>query len=128
MKSAPLALAVIIGALTVSQSAYANQKNSPTATSNQAAVLATKPVTLTSRWSYSINRNNGFKATNNSIALDQSGECKIPKPFEILKNPSIFFKPCQQPTNQQTAQLAEPIEYLKVPRLDSGIKVTVSKF
>ncbi|OUL24572.1 hypothetical protein [Nostoc sp. 106C] len=130
MKSAPLALAVIIGALTISQSAYANQKNSPTATSqgNQAAVLVTKPVTLTSKWSYSINRNNTFKTTTNSIALEQERGCKNLNPFEILKNPNILFQQCQQPTHQQTAQLAEPIEYLKVPRLDSGIKVTVSKF
>jgi hypothetical protein len=131
MKSAPLALAVVIGALTISQSAYANQKNVPTtaATQNhQAAVLATKPVTLLGKWGYSLNQNNNFPATANSIVLQPNKGCNNINPFEILKNPNILFKPCQQPTTKPTAQLSEPIEYLKVPPLDSGIKVTVSKF
>ncbi|BAY22826.1 hypothetical protein NIES2100_25900 [Calothrix sp. NIES-2100] len=130
MKSAPLALAVVIGALTITQSAYANQKNVPIATNqnNQARVLATKPVTLLGKWGYSLNQNNSFPATANTIALEQNKECKKLNPFEIIKNPNILFTPCQQPTTKTTAQLAEPIEYFKVPPLDSGIKVTVSNF
>lgn len=128
MKSASLALAVIIGALTITQSAYANQKNSPTAKGNQAAVLATKPVTLTGKWSFGINRNNNFKPSTNSIALEPETGCKKINPFDIIKNPNILFKQCQQPTNYQPSQIAEPIEYFKVPPLDSGIKLTVSKF
>lgn len=128
MKSAPLALTVIIGALTITQSAYANQKNSPTATDNQAAVLATKPVSVAGKWSFAINRNNNFKPTTNSIALEPETGCKKVNPFEIIKNPNILFKQCQQPTNYEPSLMAEPIEYFKVPPLDSGIKLTVSKF
>ncbi|BAY08572.1 hypothetical protein [Calothrix sp. NIES-2098] len=128
MKSAPLGLAVIIGALTITQSAYANQKNFPTAAGDRAAILATQPITLTTRWNYTINRNNTFKPTTNSIALEQERGCKNLNPFEIIKNPNIFFQQCQQPTTKPTSQLVEPIEYFKVPPLNSGIKVTVSKF
>ena len=130
MKSVPLALAVVIGALTISQSAYANPKNFPTATNqnNQARVLATKPASLIGKWGYSLDQNNNFPGTANSIALEQNRECQKLNPFEILKNPNILFTPCQQPTTKPTAQLSEPIEYFKVPPLDSGIKVTVSNF
>ncbi|MBD2358335.1 hypothetical protein H6G41_27620 [Tolypothrix sp. FACHB-123] len=131
MKSVPLTLAIIIGALTISQSAYANQKNAPTTAStpgDRSAVLATKPVTLLGKWGYSINQDNNFPTTANSITLEQNKGCNNLNPFEILKNPNILFTPCQQPSTRTTAQLSEPIEYLKVPPLDSGIKVTVSKF
>ncbi len=115
MKSAPLALAVIIGALTFTQSAYANQNNSPTATGNQAAVLATKPVTLTGRWGFGINRNNNFKTNTNSIALEPETGCKKLNPFDIIKNPNILFKQCQQPTNYQPSLLAEMSAANKLP-------------
>ncbi|MDZ7956449.1 MAG: hypothetical protein RMY34_00820 [Aulosira sp. DedQUE10] len=130
MKSYPLALAVVIGALTITQSAYANQKNVPSVTSqsHQAAVLATKPVSLIGKWGYSLNQNNNFSATGKTIELEPDRGCKNFNPFDILKNPNILFTPCQQPTTKTTAQLSEPIEYFKVPPLDSGIKVTVSKF
>jgi sortase (surface protein transpeptidase) len=51
-------------------------------------------------------------------------------PLEFINNPESFFKQCQQPTNTQTSQSTDPIEYLKVPELDSGtgISVTVTKF
>jgi hypothetical protein len=130
MKSASLALAVIIGALTITQSAYANQKNSVTPTGSQAEVLATKPMTLNGRWGYSINGNHNLRTTRpvNSIALEQDKGCGNFNPFEIIKNPNILLQPCQQPKTRTTAQLSEPIEYFKVPPLDSGIKLTVSKF
>ncbi|MBD2212548.1 hypothetical protein H6G27_22130 [Nostoc linckia FACHB-104] len=129
MKSSPLALAVVIGALTITQSAYANQKNVPsTNTQNhQAAVLATKPLSLIGKWGYSLNQNNS-PLTGNTILREQEKVCKNLNPFEIIQNPNILFTPCQQPTTKTTAQLSEPIEYFKVPPLDSGIKVTVSKF
>lgn len=131
MKSTALALAAIVGALTISQSAYANQKNVPTTAKtqdSQAAVLATKPVTLLGKWGYSLNEDHNISPNANSITLDQSRECSKLNPFDIIKNPNILFTPCEQPATKTTAQLSEPIEYLKVPPLDSGIKVTVSKF
>lgn len=131
MKSTALALAAIVGALTISQSAYANQKNVPTTVKtqdSQAAVLATKPVTFLGRWGYSLNEDNNVSPNANSITLEQSRECNKLNPFDIIKNPNILFTPCEQPTQKTTAQLSEPIEYLKVPPLDSGIKVTVSNF
>ncbi|MBW4562112.1 MAG: hypothetical protein KME32_13335 [Mojavia pulchra JT2-VF2] len=130
MKSSPLALVVVIGTLAMTQSAYANQKNFPSATGevHQAAILVTKPATLTSKWGNSINSINNFKATANSITVVQEQGCKNINPLEFIKNPEAIFKQCQKQTNNPTPQLAEPIEYLKVPRLDSGIKVTVGKF
>ena len=55
----------------------------------------------------------------------QEQGCQKINPLEFINNPGAFFKQCQEPTKTQSS---EPIEYLKVPKLDSGISVTVTKF
>ena len=43
-------------------------------------------------------------------------------------NPDALFKECVNPADNRTPQRVEPVEYLKVPGLDSGVKVNVTKF
>ncbi|MBG1266131.1 hypothetical protein [Nostoc sp. WHI] len=137
MKSYFIALVVVISALAVTQSAYANQENIPIPTGdvydglrlrNQAEVLLTEPATITTTWSNFVGQTNNRKQAAESLSAVQEGGCKNINPLEIINNPGAFFKQCQKPTNTQSSQSSEPIEYFKVPKLDSGISVTVTKF
>ncbi|MBW4617667.1 MAG: hypothetical protein KME21_31650 [Desmonostoc vinosum HA7617-LM4] len=128
MKFLLLALTVLIGALFVTPRAYANEENVSNTTNdqNQAAVLLTEPVTINDRWS-NINQTNNFKQTADSISIKQQRECQNINPLDFISDADTILKQCQKQTNNQTSP-TEPIEYLKVPRLDSGINVTVTKF
>ncbi|MEH1835707.1 MAG: hypothetical protein V7L29_27555 [Nostoc sp.] len=130
MKSFSITLIVVISALALSHSAYANQENVPMTTGerNQAGVLLTEPATINTTWSHFIGQTNNPKQTPESISLMRERGCEKINPFEFINNPDAFFKQCQKPTNTQSSQSTEPIEYLKVPKLDSGISVTVTKF
>ena len=138
MKSFSIILVVVISALTLSQSAYANQENVPMTTGdalkepfhdrNQAGVLLTEPATINTTWSNFIGQTNNRKQTAESISLVRERGCEKINPLEFINNPEAFFKQCQKPTNTQSSHSSEPIEYLKVPKLDSGISVTVTKF
>jgi hypothetical protein len=129
MKFSYLSLLAVISMFTVSQRAYANPENFPNITieDNKAANLLTHPATINTTWSNLNGQTNNLKQTANSISVVQEQGCKI-NPLEIINKPDSFFKPCQQQTNNQSPQRTEPVEYLKVPRLDSGISVTVTKF
>ncbi|MFN6483399.1 MULTISPECIES: hypothetical protein [unclassified Nostoc] len=127
MKSSFIILVVVISALALTKSANANQENVPTAIGdrNQAEVLLTEPATINTTWSNFIGQTNNPKQTAESISLVQEQGCQKINPLEYINNPSAFFKQCQEPIKTQSS---EPIEYLKVPKLDSGISVTVTKF
>jgi hypothetical protein len=130
MKLSSITLVVLISALILPQSTYANQENVPTTTGdrNQAGVLLTEPATINTTWNNFIGQTNNPKQTAESISLVQEGGCQKINPLEFINNPEAFFKQCQKPTNTHSSQSTEPIEYLKVPKLDSGISVTVTKF
>ncbi|MEH1948784.1 MAG: hypothetical protein V7K77_17805 [Nostoc sp.] len=127
MKSSSIILAVVISLLTLSQRAYANQENVPITIGDRdrVGVLLTEPATINATWSNFIGQTNNPKQTAESISLMQEQGCQKINPLEFINNPSAFFKQCQEPTKTQST---EPIEYLKVPKLDSGIRVTVTKF
>jgi hypothetical protein len=130
MKSSSITLVIVITAFALAQSAYANQENVPMTTGdrNQARVLLTEPATINTTWSNFIGQTNNPKQTAESISLVQERGCKKINPLEFINNPDAFFEQCQKPTNTETYQSTEPIEYLKVPKLDSGISVTVTQF
>ncbi len=138
MKFSSIILVVVIGAFALPQNAYANQENVPITTGNtlkepfpypnQAGVLLTEPATINATWSDFIGQANNPKRTAESVSRVQEGGCQKISPLEFINNPDAFFKQCQKPTNTQSSQSTEPIEYLKVPKLDSGIRVTVTKF
>ncbi|MEH2321688.1 hypothetical protein [Nostoc sp.] len=139
MKSSCITLVVVISALALPQSAYANQENVPMTTGDalnepfhdrnqQAGVLLTEPATINTTWSNFIGQTNNSKHTAESISLVREQNCQNINPLEFIKNPDAFFKQCQKPINTQSSQSTEPIEYLKVPKLDSGISVTLTKF
>ncbi|MEH2059057.1 MAG: hypothetical protein V7K97_23460 [Nostoc sp.] len=130
MKSSSIILVIVISTLALPHRADANQENVPMTTGNrnQAEVLLTQPATINTTWNNFIGQTNNPKQTAESILLVREQECPKISPLDLLKNPEAFFKQCQNPTNTQSSQSYEPIEYLKVPKLDSGISVTVTKF
>jgi hypothetical protein len=105
--------------------AYANPNPTPAITDQkgQSANLVTETATLTNQWNAVINNTNNRDA---SLRVSDP-ECKKINPLEYIKNPETFFKPCLAVTGSNI-QSYEPIEYLKVPRLDSGLSVTVTNF
>jgi hypothetical protein len=130
MKSSCIILVVVITALALPQSAHANQENVPITIGdrNQAEVLLTEPATINTTWSNFTGQTNNPKETTESILLVQERGCQKINPLEFINNPEAFFKQCQKPANTQSYQSTEPIEYFKVPKLDSGISVTVTQF
>ncbi|BDI16197.1 hypothetical protein ANSO36C_19990 [Nostoc cf. commune SO-36] len=130
MKSCFITLMVVISALALPGRVYANQENVPMTIDdhNQAGVLLTEPATINTTWSNFIGQSNNSKQTAESIMLVQDRGCQKINPLEFINNPESFFKQCQKPTDTQSSQSSEPIEYLKVPKLDSGISVTVTQF
>ncbi|MDJ0617523.1 MAG: hypothetical protein QNJ63_12405 [Calothrix sp. MO_192.B10] len=127
MKYSLIVLALAIGTLVVSNRAYANpaRGDAPKGDRNSANVLITEPVTITNQWD-NIQTNNIQKTTNSILSIRDS-KCKKINPLELIENPATFFRECPQP-NQQNLPYTQPVEYLKVPKLDGGIKVPVSNF
>ncbi|MCF2148870.1 hypothetical protein IQ276_021060 [Desmonostoc muscorum LEGE 12446] len=130
MKYFSIPLIVAMSALALPQSAYGNQENTPNATGdrNEAQALLTEPATINTKWRNFSGQTINLRPTSQSISAVQDEECKKIKPLEILNNPESFFKECPQQTNAQRNQNSEPVEYFKVPKLDSGIKLTVTQF
>jgi hypothetical protein len=146
MKYSILFFLVIISAIFGTKSAHAQQESlfrtpveyhQPAVTAptteepNQAANLLTEPATIDSKWqNVIIQPTNNLLPTNNKISVVQSQGCQKMNPLEFIENPSAAFEKCQQLNNNQTPppRSSEPIEYLKVPKLDSGISVTVTQF
>jgi hypothetical protein len=123
MKFFPVGLCVVISAIAISQSAYANQADAPTTNGegNHAAALMTAPATINSNW-------NGSKQTTQPVVVLREQGCKKINPLDLIKNPAAFFEQCQSPTNSQNQQSSDPVDYLKVPKLDSGVNLRLTEF
>lgn len=128
MKYSIVTLILLLSAIATTQRAYANPANLVEITEerHEAAVLTTEAVTINSKWGNANNQNN-LKDTANTISVSQD-ECKKLSPLDFINNPDAIFEQCQKSPTNQTSQSYEPIEYLKVPRLDSGVKLTITNF
>ncbi|MEA5554358.1 hypothetical protein VB713_25830 [Anabaena cylindrica UHCC 0172] len=132
MKLYLLTLAISISAasftasIAITPSAYANPKQTSaiTAQRNQSANLVTEAATITSKWNNIVS--DQTRSNDGSLRVSDP-ECKKINPLEYINNPETFFKPCSAP-NDPNRQSYEPIEYLKVPKLDSGLSVTITNF
>ncbi len=125
MKLSSLSLAIILGAVTLafSERTFANQNPLPTvtATPNRAATLVTQPATINSHW------NNTTKPTANFTLDLINPECKKIDPLGYISDPEAFLQKCPAKNNQKR-ESSDPVEYLSVPRLDSGLKLNVTNF
>jgi Tfp pilus assembly protein PilE len=115
---------VVINTLTIPSASAKPQPNYAVKNqTNQAAELMTEAATITNKWNL-----DGNSVANKDTSLRVSDpECKKINPLEYLNKPETFFQSCSS-TNNFNLQNYEPIEYLKVPRLDSGLSVTVTNF
>ncbi len=123
MKYSFYILLVAVGTFAFTQSAYANPDDRL-----QANYLMTQPATITNNWGEITQKNNNFQQVSGSLSGLPSQLCQKNNPLDFVKNPTAFLKECQGQKNNQSSQYTEPIEYLKFPRLNSGIKVQVTKF
>jgi hypothetical protein len=90
---------------------------------HQSADLITQPITIDSYW-------NGMPQVNpepEPYFSISKPECKKVNPLDYIKNPESFLKLCPNPNNSNRKPY-EPVEYLKVPPLDSGIKIKLGDF
>ena len=88
---------------------------------NQSADLITQPITIDSYWQQipQVNSEPYFSISN--------PKCKKINPLDYIKDPESFLKLCPN-TNNSNRKPYEPVEYLKVPPLDSGIKIKLGDF
>ena len=93
---------------------------------HEAAALTTQPATINGQWNSVTSQPQNIQS--NSIPLEQKKGCESLSPLDILNNPNAIFTECVNPTDNRSPQNVEPIEYFKVPGLDSGVKVNVTKF
>jgi hypothetical protein len=146
MKYSLLLFIVIISAIAGTKSAYAEPENlfpatieiyQPNLTTpriddpNQAANLMTEAATINSKWTNGVTQpSNNLQPTSNTISLEQQQGCQKMNPLEFLENLGAAFEKCRELNNNQTPppRSSEPIDYFKVPKLDSGLSVTVTQF
>jgi hypothetical protein len=103
---------------------HANAGDKPKSTiinNNQSAELITKPANINSQWSTSQQIN-----TNLNIKIDHQSQ-KI-NMMDYINNLELFFQDHQDQKNNYQRPNYEPVEYLKVPKLDSGITIKVGDF
>lgn len=93
---------------------------------HEAEALTTQPATINGQWNSVTSQPQNLQG--NSIPLEQKKGCESLSPFDILNNPNAMFKECVTPTDNRSLHNVEPIEYFKVPGLDSGVKLNVTKF
>jgi hypothetical protein len=136
MKRLLTALVVVISASAVAHPALANEENLSPAVADQgrAGALVTQPATITNGTVNITERTNNLKKVSDSIGLVREQGCKKINPLELIKSPGNTFKQCLEETNNQAAQInqtsqpTEKFDFFKVPELESGINVTVTKF
>lgn len=133
MKRPLVTLVVVVSAIALARPVYAQQENidSTMIERHEASALITQPVTINSGADNALNRARSLRQIADSIGrVREEKGCKNIKPLEILNDPEAAIKECEKRTDNQTPQRnGEPVDYLKVPRLDSGgVRLTVTQF
>lgn len=133
MKRPLVALTVVMSAIALARPVYAQPENvAPMVIQrHEAAALITEPVTINGATDNAFIRTYRLRQIADSIGkVTEEKGCKNIKPLEILNDPEAAIKECEKPANNQTPQRnGEPVDYLKVPRLDSGgVRLTVTQF
>jgi hypothetical protein len=134
MKHSFTTLIVLLGAIALTQRAYANEVNVPAheSTPGKAAALETKPATINhnSNTTDEISRLN--QVTNSIPAVHNQPSLSV-SPFDFLKNPSGTIKHFldEKPNQTQQPIVIDPLAVPKPPLDNSNrgsINVTVSHF
>ena len=111
-----LVTTLMLSANAQTQSNYAAKK-----TTNRSSQLITETATISNQWHLSQSN-----SENLNLNIRDSG-CKKANPLDYINQLETFFKSCETTITPNTENY-EPIEYLKAPALDSGIRFTVTNF
>ncbi|KAF3883974.1 MULTISPECIES: hypothetical protein [Nostocales] len=129
MKCPLPALLALVSAIAIAYPAHANEENVSTQTTpGQASLLIVKPATIENQIGNT--RINNRRPSSTSIKLVREKKCKDIDPLDFLKDPAANLKLCSK-LKQPQEEESKPVEaanYYKVPPLESGIRVPVSKF
>ncbi|BAY18165.1 hypothetical protein NIES2109_07600 [Nostoc sp. HK-01] len=133
MKRPFITLAVVVSAIALARPVQAQSAEIAPLTieRNEAATLIIEPITINSSAINASDRAHTLRQIANSIGrVREEKGCKNIKPLEILNDPEAAIKECEKPSNSEPNQRnGEPVDYLKVPRLDSGgVSLTVTQF
>jgi hypothetical protein len=94
---------------------------------NPSTGLLTKPATISDNWHHVLNESDRLQQTSDSIPLVRQQECETINPLDYLNNPEKFFRECPTAAINKR-RTPDPVETLNIPRLDSGLSVTVTEF
>ncbi|PAX53973.1 hypothetical protein CK510_12980 [Brunnivagina elsteri CCALA 953] len=123
---------VAIATIFAIQPASANQTNGvdgdEASQDNQTTTLATEAATINNRWGFGREQSSSLNDSVGSISVIREETCRKIDPSEILKNPGSFFRQCPVVEKNQTPELGEKIQYFQIPKLDSGIKLNLTRF
>jgi hypothetical protein len=132
MKCLLTTLIILMGAIALTRPVAANEENhAPIVTDpGEASALVTQPITINSGTRNFNNRTENLRQVANSIRLVRDGGCTKLNPFELIKDPGAKLKQCLQekPKQDVIPKATDQIEYFKVPRLDSGVRIQVTEF
>lgn len=128
----PLITLAVVGAIALVRPVHAQQAEIDPLTieRHEAATLIIEPITINNSAINASDRASTLRQIANSIGrVSEEKGCKNIKPLDILNDPEAAIKECEKPSNSQPAQRnGEPVDYLKTPRLDSGVRLTVTQF
>lgn len=92
---------------------------------NQANDLITQPATIDHNW-IQLPRRNNLNPQSNTIPLIRQQGCQ--NVLDLLKDPGTVIKECENKADVAPPSPTEQIEYFKIPRLDSGVKLRITDF
>jgi len=120
MKYSLFVLGIIIATHGFLQNAYAGEAKTFPVQPNQASSLVTKPASIHD-WYVSTGEQ------KNSSIIVRRKECKKSSILNYIKNPDAYFQACPD-AGKATTTSYEPVGETKIPHLNSGLSVTVTKF
>lgn len=118
MKITIASLIIAISQIILVNHVNAEDKGKGLMINSQAGKLITQPVSINGQWSIlpQINRNLTIKIGHKPQKINI---------MDYISNPELLFQDNQDQQDNYQHPSYEPVEYLKVPKLDSGITIKV---
>jgi len=123
MKYSLLIFSLVVGIYSFSQGAFAQQvkESAPLTQVDPVPTLITQPATIDHNWQiyHKIDK-------KDPLSFSQQ-KCQKNGILNFIKDPNAFFAACPD-AGKKVPPSYEPVGDTKIPPLDSGVSVTVTKF